>query len=131
MEITYRESQPRTSGTPFVIFDTGDRDRVIATLIRWSTMIMQSTIVYTQHDRDMLEVVLTADRAVWGISQQHGRQANTMLSVLGGIIDKLQNGGDLTLKQFEMLKNIQTVMQAFDDQHDSWQFHRSLYDYDV
>ena len=113
MHIEYRKSQPPTARTWFAVFQPQDSQALLTRLRSWHHEISEASTQGTDRDRELWSVATTADSELWHRAQQHRNQANTLLSVLSGSIQKLAAGGDLTQKQLDHVEKISRVMHHF------------------
>lgn len=113
MQLEYRKSQPPTARTWFAVFTTADSQALLQRLRSWHHEISEASTQGTDRDRELWSVATAPDSESWHRAQQHRNQANTLLSVLSGSIQKLESGGDLTAKQLDHVEKISRVMHHF------------------
>lgn len=113
MKVSYtkdRKDLERRARTWFSKFDRFTTDRVLAKSTEWMNQIAEASVQGTAKDIEIWSTAIQPDREFWGVASRHQNAANTLMSVLAGIISKLRSGGDLTEKQLDNLKKIAEVM---------------------
>lgn len=121
MKIIYKKLTPATARCWFARFEPHTCTQILDQLHRWQAQAAEASVLGTDQDRELWRTVTQAERAVWGVSSQHGHRANTMLSVLAGAVSKLRAGHDLTEKQLTHVTRISQVMSMINST-DPWQF---------
>ena len=116
MLIQYIKHEPPTARTWFGRLNTEDT-RLLTALL--TDFLIYCTAKSVRPKQDPWRTVSETTREIWGHStyQQH---SNNMLSVIGGILDKLRRGGDLTEKQLIHLKKIAVLLPQLGDAEHTW-----------
>jgi hypothetical protein len=121
MLIEYRKSQPPTAKTWFAKLTPNTHQQLQSHLEQLLLDIAESSVQGTKPDQKLWTAAVLADQELWHRAQQHGNQANTMVSIMAGAISKLRSGGDLTAKQLQHIETALTVFSMIRGDQ-AWQF---------
>jgi hypothetical protein len=111
MKITYRKDHPKTAKTWFAKVRPQDSKAMEKA---YTDLLIYLSEKSLNTDSDVWQAVSTRSKKHWGFSNYEDRP-NNLLSVLGGIVDKLRKGGDLTEKQLAYATLIGQLMPELGD----------------
>ncbi len=111
MNIQYRKDYPKTAKTWFAKVRPQDSKAMERA---YTDLLIYLSEKSLNPDSDIWTAVTQRSKKHWGFSNYEERP-NNMLSVLGGIVDKLRKGGDLTERQLDYAVLIGQLMPELGD----------------